>query len=140
MTMTAVEGLRTQEIDVHFSIAHRGQRRMQVGPPPAPKVTLGRTPRITRLMALALRFERLLAQGDVRDYAELARVGHVTRARMTQIMNLLNLAPDIQEEILFLPPVQAGRDPIKEWEVRPICATPDWRKQRNLWKELRMRH
>ena len=35
----------------------------------------------------------------------------VTRARMTQIMNLLNLAPDIQEELLLLPPVTEGRDP-----------------------------
>src|SRR3712207_3152134 len=34
---------------------------------------------------------------------KVARLGHVTRARVTQIMNLLNLAPDIQEAILFLP-------------------------------------
>ncbi len=48
----------------------------------------------------------LIREGVVTDYAELARLGHVTRARVTQIMNLLHLAPDIQETLLFLP---AGR-------------------------------
>ena len=52
-------------------------------------------------------------------------------------MNLLNLAPDIQEAILFLPPIEAGREHIKEWQVRPIAAEPDWRKQRRLWRGLR---
>jgi hypothetical protein len=44
-----------------------------------------------------------LRDETIRDYAELARLGRVTRARMTQIMKLLDLAPDIQEQILFLP-------------------------------------
>ena len=60
-------------------------------------------PRIARLMALAIRFEGLLRDGTIRDYAELARLGRVTRARMTQIMKLFDLAPDIQEQLLFLP-------------------------------------
>jgi hypothetical protein len=84
-------------------------------------------------MALALRFERLLAEGEVGDYAELARLGHVTRARMTQIMNLLNLAPDIQESLLFLPRIKSGKDPIKEWQIRPIAAEPLWSRQRRMW-------
>jgi hypothetical protein len=61
-------------------------------------------PRIARLMALAIRFQGLLREKKIRDYVELARLGRVTRARMTQIMKLLDLAPDIQEQILFLPP------------------------------------
>jgi hypothetical protein len=65
-------------------------------------------PRIARLMALAIRFEGLLRSGTIRDCAELARLGRVTRARVTQIMKLLNLAPDIQEQILFLPPSMAS--------------------------------
>src|ERR1019366_2206794 len=60
-------------------------------------------PRIARLMALAIRFDGHLRADEFRDYAEIARLGRVTRARMTQIMKLLNLAPDIQEQILFLP-------------------------------------
>ena len=78
-------------------------------------VNTGKLPRVTRLMALAIKFEGLIREGVVRDYADLARLGHVTQgARMTQIMNLLLLAPDIQEEILFLPKTMAGRDPVSE--------------------------
>ena len=63
-------------------------------------------PRIARLMALAIRFDRLLRAEEFRDYGEIARLGRVTRARMTQIMKLLDLAPDIQEQILFLHSLQ----------------------------------
>lgn len=66
------------------------------------------------------------------DQAELARLGHVTRARLTQIMNLLNLAPDIQEAILHLPRVERGRDPITERQLRPIAAVVDWERQRRM--------
>lgn len=136
--MTTLQTSLTFQCKVHFTQARRGRKQMTVGEAPAPApVPLGRVPRIARLMALAIRFEGLLAQGEVRDYADLARLGHVTRARVTQIMNLLNLAPNIQEELLFLPPIEAGRDAIKEWQVRPIAATPDWRKQRRKWQELR---
>jgi len=72
----------------------------------------------------------------VADYAELARLGHVSRARVTQIMNLLNLAPDIQEELLFLPRTDGSRAPIAERHLRPIAAVLDWRKQRRMWKKL----
>ena len=135
--MTTLQTSLTFQCKVHFTQARRGRKQMTVGEAPAPApVPLGRVPRIARLMALAIRFEGLLAQGEVRDYADLARLGHVTRARVTQIMNLLNLAPDIQEQLLFLPPIEAGRDAIKEWQVRPVAGTPDWRKQRRMWHEL----
>ena len=87
-------------------------------------------------MALALRFDRLIKAGEITDQADLARMGNVSRARVTQIMNLLQLAPEIQEAILFLPRTTKGRDPIREIMVRPIAAEPDWRKQRRLWKCL----
>lgn len=96
----------------------------------------GRVPRIARLMALAIRFDRLLREGSVKDYADIARLGHVTRARATQIMNLTLLAPDLQEQILYFPRVERGRDPVREWQVRPIAATPDWAKQRRMWQRL----
>ena len=96
----------------------------------------GRLPKITKLMALAVRFEKLLADGVVPDYAELARLGHVTRARLTQIMNLRLLAPDIQEAILFADEICSGRDPISIRQLQPIALTADWKKQRRLWKQL----
>ena len=101
---------------------------------------LGRVPRLARLMALAIRFEGLISAGAVANYAELARLGHVTRARITQITNLLLLAPDIQEQILFLPPTQHGRDPIHLAHVQPIAAVAEWRQQRQLWAVLLQRH
>jgi len=97
---------------------------------------LGRVPRISRLMALAIHMQELMDAGEVTDYAELARLAHVSRPRITQIMNLLHLAPDIQEEILFLPRTDGGRAPIREHMVRPIAAVLDWRKQRRMWQQL----
>lgn len=97
----------------------------------------GNIPRVSKLMALAIRYDRLVGRGEVRDYADLARLGYVTRARITQIMNLLNLAPDIQEAILFLPRTVKGRDPIKEKVMRPIAAIPHWTRQRKMWRKLK---
>ncbi len=136
------DGRLTTTGTIHFARARarRGRKELRHGEaPPSPSpIVFGRVPRIARLMALAIRMRRMIDAGEVRDYAELARLGHVTRARMTQIMNLLNLAPDIQEEILFLPPIESGRDPIRELQLRPITAVPDWRKQRQMWGDLQM--
>jgi hypothetical protein len=109
----------------------KGEAPVVVMPPP------GRVPRVSKLMALAIQFDGLIRDGAVRDFAEIARLGHVTRARVSQIMNLLHLAPDIQEEILFLPRVEAGDDPVTERHLRPIVKAIDWRDQRRAWKGLR---
>jgi hypothetical protein len=52
-------------------------------------------------------------------------------------MNLRNLAPDIQEELLFLPRTVKGRDPICETDMRPITTVPYWQRQRKMWKNLK---
>ena len=88
------------------------------------------------LMALAIRCDRLIREGEIADYAELARLGHVTRARVTQIMNLLLLAPDIQEAILNLPRISRGDDLIILRRVQAIAAEGDWVRQRELWRRL----
>jgi hypothetical protein len=85
-------------------------------------------------MALAIRFEGLIRSGNVSDQSELARLAHVTQPRMTQIMNLLHLAPDIQEALLFLPRIESGKAPIHERLLRPIAAEIDWGKQREMWE------
>jgi len=120
---------------VHFRIGRSGRKRLESGDKPA-SVVPGRLPRISRLMALAIRFDGLISQGAVSDQAELARLGQVTRARMTQIMNLLHLAPDIQEELLFLPRIERGDSLIHERQLRPIAAVTDWRKQWRMWSDL----
>jgi hypothetical protein len=83
-------------------------------------------------MALAIRFEELVRAQKMRDYAELARRGHVTPARMTQIMKLLDLAPDIQEQILFLPPIHG----LNERNLRRINSRIDWYEQRSMFHKI----
>ncbi len=83
-------------------------------------------------MALTIRFEGLLRDGTIRDYAELARLGRVTRARMTQIMKLRHLASDIQEQILFLPPLKG----LNERNLRPVVRRIDWNEQRSLFQKI----
>ena len=61
----------------------------------------------------------------------------ISRARTTQILTLLNLAPDIQEEILFLPRTNEGRGDIQEKDVRQIAMELDWKRQREIWRVLR---
>lgn len=97
----------------------------------------GRVPRISKLMALAIRFDGLIWERKVADQSELARLSHITQPRMTQIMNLLHLAPDIQEDLLFLPPVTEGRTQIHEKMLRPIIARTIWKKQREMWAQSR---
>ena len=95
-----------------------------------------RLPRVTRLLALALKCEGLVRSGTIPDYAELARRGWVTRARVTQIMNLLHLATPIQEEILSWSEVETERDPVSERALRRLTRIPMWSKQLELWRRL----
>jgi hypothetical protein len=121
-------------IDVEFELD--APKRPRKGEKREPQAGGGQTPRLTRLMALAIKCLGMVESGEVLDYAELARVGYVTRARMSQIMNLVNLAPDIQERILFLPPTEAGRSPLTETAVRQIACQPLWNRQRAQWQDL----
>jgi hypothetical protein len=130
-----MQGL-TIERQVHFTRGRHTRKVIEPGPPMESSTPEGRIPRISRLMALAIRFDRLIKEGEITDQADLARLGNVTRARVTQIMNLLQLAPDIQEAILFLPRTVKGRDPIREHHIRPIAAEPDWGKQQRQWKRI----
>jgi hypothetical protein len=97
--------------------------------------TTSRVPRISRLMALAIRMQNLIRAGGIADYSALAQLGHVSRARITQIMNLLLLAPNIQEQILFLPSTRSN--PVHLTQLQPIAQIPDWNQQRRLWTGLR---
>lgn len=127
----------TIERSVHFRSGRRNRKELEVGQEPAPPPeALGRVPRVAKLMALAIRFHGLLRTEVVADYGNLATLCHVTRARVSQVMNLLQLAPDIQEAILFLPHVERGRDPISLWQLQPIAATLEWQEQRRMWGRL----
>lgn len=118
---------------LYFIRRNHGRQVVSDAAPRVAVVRPGRIPRVSRLMALAIYFDRLIREGKVRDQSELARIAHVTQPRMTQIMNLLHLAPDIQEELLHLLPVFEGRDTVTERDLRPITQVLDWREQRRLW-------
>ena len=92
----------------------------------------GKVPRISRLMALAIEMDALLRAGEVQDLAELAKLGHVTQPRVSQILNLTLLAPDIQEKLLNLPPIVQGKSTIHEKMLRPVAAEVDWDVQREM--------
>ncbi len=106
-------------------------------PRPVPGESVGRVPRVTRLLALAHKIDAMIHAGELRDLAHAAAVMDLTRARVTQIANLTLLAPEIQHEILTAPPIVEGRDPISERQVRPIAAEPVWDRQMALWRALR---
>jgi hypothetical protein len=123
---------------LHVDRKGAGRIELQAGAAPA-ALPRARVPRVSRLMALAHRFDRLLREGTMKSMADLARVGHVTRARITQIMNLLLLAPDLQEELLFLPAAESGRDRVPFRAMRAVCATPVWTEQRTRWAGTKAR-
>ena len=125
------------EADFHLDRTRAGRKEIRLGDASeAELLPVGRLPRVTRLLALAHRFEQMLADGIAKDYAELAKLGQVTRARVTQIMNLLLLAPDIQEAILFMPLVERGRDPVTMKQLQPVALTLNWIDQRKRWGQL----
>jgi len=128
-------------VDFQFSIKQRGRgakKRIVEGAAQSDesKPALERIPRISRYMALAIHFEDLIQQGVVTDYADLARLGHVTRARVTQIMNLRLLAPEIQEQILHhdSEPKNAARIDLKSLQL--LTSDLDWGRQRKAWDAL----
>jgi hypothetical protein len=63
----------------------------------------------------------------------VARLGRVSRARVSQIMNLLHLAPDIQAQLLFLPAMETGWAGIILADLQRVTAELNWRKQRKMW-------
>ncbi|MFY9725071.1 MAG: hypothetical protein WB579_17720 [Bryobacteraceae bacterium] len=115
-----------------FELRQRSGPKGQVARRPSEDSAI---PRIARLLALAIRLEGLIREQAIPDYAAVARRGRVTRARMTQIMKLLNLAPDLQEQILFLPPLPR----LNERNLRPIVRRIDWDEQRRRFRELTSR-
>jgi hypothetical protein len=102
-------------------------------PPPAPEAPTRRPARLAQLLALAHHIEGLIQKGKVRDRADVARRLGLTRGRITQILDLTLLAPDIQEQILFAEAVD-GREPYTERDARRVALIPEWAKQREAWR------
>ena len=114
---------------------NRPAKKKAAAAPPITKT--GRFPRLAQVLALALQFQEMIDSGEVRGYADLARLGCVSRERISQIMILTWLAPDIQHELLMLPPTLGGRFAICEDMLHPIARIPHWEEQRALWCKLK---
>jgi hypothetical protein len=125
---TRTEERPAAQVEITLAVWSPRQREQPHPPPPPPHVRL---PRITRLMALAIKFQDMVDRGEVRDYADIARLGYVSRARITQIMNLLHLAPEVQEELLFL---KSGPS---ERSIRSLAVQPLWDRQIRIWGRLK---
>lgn len=133
---TSAQGM-TVVFKTHFAPAGRRKELQEGEAPPRPEpVPQGRTPRITKLMALAIHLQKLLDDGAVPDCAAIARLAGLSRARISQLFNLNLLAPRIQEEILFLPRIHKGHDPITERDLRSITLKPRWDMQIKDWQAL----
>ena len=120
------------QLTYEMNVANRSQRNDGDQQPDA-----GRVPRVSRLLALAIKFERSMKEGAIRNYRDIAAAGHISRARMSQIMRLTELAPSIQEEILFLPKILHGPDRITEKALRKVARALDWDEQKQRFEALK---
>ena len=107
----------------------RDPRREQAAP-------VGRVPRAARLLALAHHIDEMIRLGEIQDWADAARLAGVTRARMTQIGNLLLLAPAIQDALLCAHAMVNGDSPPSEHGLRYVLAHPDWARQESSWEQI----
>ena len=127
-------------IKVKRKVAFQGEVHKRRDAAKAARVKLaqsGRIPRIAKLVALASRMQSMIESGEVESFQQLAEIGRISQPRMTQIMSLLLLAPDIQEELLYLPEVLQGKAVIHERLLRPLTREMDWRVQRRMWAKVK---
>lgn len=129
---------KTFEIEFNLKPGVRAIDRPAGGKPKegAARRRFDRYPRIVQVVALAIHFQDMLDRGEVRNHADLARLGCISRERMSQIMMLAWLAPDIQQEVLSLPKTPGGRFRVSETSLRSIAQIYTWDDQRTRWNEI----
>jgi len=101
-------------------------------PPPPPPHQVRRPARVVQVLARAHHLQAAIDRGDYADRAEAARQLGFTRARITQILDLLQLAPDLQERVLDLEAVD-GVEPTSERALREVVRHQRWADQRETW-------
>jgi site-specific DNA recombinase len=130
----------TRRVRVEMRDGNRWEFLLEVADRPGVRTTgseaTGRVPRVSRMLALAIKLEGLMADGDLQNQTEVARIGKVSRARLSQILGLRNLATAIQEKLLWLPKIVRGADPITENRLRRIALIVDWEEQERQFAGL----
>ena len=119
--------------EIQFSLRRPRSEKKE---PHAPDPGRGKLPRITEVLALAIQFDDMIRRGVAKDYSELARMGALSKERISQIMRLIWLATDIQQEILMLPRSVRGRYSVNEVAARAVAGKRLWNEQREAWRRL----
>lgn len=99
---------------------------------PVVRLPVRRAAKVAHMLALAHHIDRAINEGRFKDRATVARYLEMTRARITYLMQLTLLAPDIQETILHLYSVD-GSEPLSERALRPVVRAGAWARQREIW-------
>jgi hypothetical protein len=133
--MTIQNGRFEVTVQLRPSVRDVYRTAPSAAPPMAFAPKHGQLPRITQVLALAIQFREMLDRGEARNYADLARLGCVCRERISQVMALTWLAPDIQTAVLRLTEVPGGRFSVGESAIRGIAQTPLWDEQRRKWSQ-----
>src|ERR1035441_7844411 len=114
-------------IDGKLHRERRGRRRRFTAS--VPEAPASRPARVAVTLAMAHKIRQGILDGEIQDQADAARKLGLTRARLSQILDLTNLAPDLQEEILFLEAID-GREPMSERVLRGVLLFTAWAEQR----------
>lgn len=104
-------------------------------PPPDKPEPVRRPAKVARQLALAHHLQAAIERGLVADQAALARKLGLTRARVTQLFDLLMLAADLQELVLALEAVD-GAEPMAERTLRTVAHAGTWAEQRAAWARI----
>lgn len=139
-TTNGIPGVETRSDEgyrrLHFPLsALRRQPLVRMTPPPPKKEPRRRPARVARMLALAHDLQGKLDRGEYRSRTSLAQAVELSPARVSQLLELTLLAPDIQEEVLFLEAVN-GREPVTERDLRRVLASPLWSEQRAAWQQI----
>lgn len=124
------------KVQLHHAVRQINRAPDTIAPAADPATKRGRLPRITQVLAMALQFQEMIDWGEIRRHSDVARLGCVSRERISQLMVLTWLAPDIQDAILRLPQVPGGRYPVSEGALRKMARLPSWEDQRAQWCSL----
>ncbi|ACY13545.1 hypothetical protein [Haliangium ochraceum] len=95
-----------------------------------------RPARVAQMLAFAHRVDGEVERGEFESRSAAARYYGMTTGRITQLMSLLWLAPDVQEDVLFLEAID-GREPLSGQALEKLARIADWGEQRRGWSEVR---
>ena len=113
-----------------------GHGRGFVAEQPVAPEPVRRPARVAVMLALANQIQAQIAEGRVCDQAEVARRLDLTRARVSQLLRLLRLAPDLQEQVLFLESVDGLEPIVTERTLRQVTRERVWEAQRSALDQL----